>query len=448
MAVAPWSYVVEPARRVARRVQSWRRTPPGAVSDDMSLSTLAVIRWVAVIGQLFAVLFVHFSLGIELPLPPLLAVVGAAVAVNLIMLGMRRRRTRLGRADTIMVFAFDIVQLGLLLGLTGGLDNPFAVLMMLPVAFAATTLPRLPTTLLTALAVVILTVLTVVHRPLPWIDGTLTLPVLYSVAFWLALSMAVVLLAWHVAQISLDARRQAHAYEAMQLALSREQALSALGGQAAAVAHALGSPLATIAVVAKELVREMPASDPLCEDARELLIQAQRCRDVLATLGRPDGNDHTPFTAQPLSHHLRDLAESMARPGVEVRVTVEGVETRDEPRVDIGSEIRHSLGNLIDNAIQFAHRRVTLALTYAETGRSLLIEDDGPGFAPEILDWLGEPYVSSRRRSGGLGLGIFIANRLLARSGAALHFENTKNGARVSIFWPSSALHEGIGDVR
>ena len=99
LAVAPWSYVVEPARRVARRVQSWRRTPPGAVSDDMSLSTLAVIRWVAVIGQLFAVLFVHFSLGIELPLPPLLAVVGAAVAVNLIMLGMRRRRTRqIGRA--------------------------------------------------------------------------------------------------------------------------------------------------------------------------------------------------------------------------------------------------------------------------------------------------------------------------------------------------------------
>jgi two-component system sensor histidine kinase RegB len=253
--------------------------------------------------------------------------------------------------------------------------------------------------------------------------------------------MALILIPIFTWSIAEEARRHAAALAATQLALAREQRLSALGGQAAAAAHLLGSPLGTINVIAKELVRELPSDSPLREEAQDLLDQARRCGAILAEFSRrPEAPDDHPFTTAPLSSLLHGIADEFMRPEITVRVEVDAPADTPEPTIVLSAGLRHALANLVDNAIQFAESEVELLVRLDRTGLQLVIADDGPGFSPEILDWLGEPYISSRSGAGGMGLGVFIASTLLARTGAKLHFYNVAEGARVRIVWPTGAL--------
>ena len=410
------------------------------------LHIVSLIRWVAVIGQLFTVLFVHFSLGIALPLGALLPAVALSALVNLALALRLKATTRLPERSAAALFAFDILQLCYLLALTGGVQNPFAALLLVPLALAAVTLDIRSTVSVTALALLCVAALALSAGPLPWREGGLTLPPLYRVGGWAALSLATMLIAVFAWSVAEEARQRAEALTATQLALAREQQLSALGGQAAAVAHLLGTPLATISVIAKELVRELPHGSPMAEEAVDLLTQAQRCRELLAGLGkRADDDAHRSFTRAPFTSMLDHIASEFARPGIAVRIAVaaDGVA---EPEVTLTPELRHSLANLIDNAIQFATSEVLISLLPSRTGLTLIIEDDGPGYSAEVLDWLGEPFLSTRRDEGGLGLGIFIANTLLARTGAKVHFDNTQEGARVTVSWPAQHMLRAFGE--
>jgi two-component system sensor histidine kinase RegB len=412
------------------------------------LHTLAVARWVAVVGQLFTVLLVHFSLDIKLQLAALLPAILLSAVVNLVLgLGFKAA-TRLSDTSASILFAFDALQLSYLLALTGGVQNPFVVLLILPVAVAASMLGRNWTAAITGLTLVCISALALVPGELPWRIETLTLPPLYLAAAWAALSMTTVLTAAYAWSIAEETRRRATALSATQLALAREQELSALGGQAAAAAHLLGSPLATINIVAKELVRELPEGSPLAEDAQVLLAQARRCREILQTLGRrADDDGHARFIRAPLSTLLDAIAQEFARPDTTVKVQVEAVDDSDEPEVVPTPELRHSLANLIDNAIRFAERTVTITVRPSRAGLAVVIDDDGPGFPAEVLDWLGEPYLSTRSEEGGLGLGIFIAITLLARTGAKLHVDNKMKGARVTLSWPPQALERALEEI-
>lgn len=417
------------------------------VPGRVRLHTVSLTRWVAVIGQLFTILFVHFSLGIRLPLLALVPAVALSALVNLVLGVGLKATTRLPERSAAALFAFDILQLCYLVLLTGGVQNPFASLVLVPMALAAATLNLRSTTLITVLALACITVLALAAGPLPWRDGGLSLPALYRVGGWAALAMSTVLVAVFAWSVAEEARQRAEALTATQLALGREQQLSALGGQAAAAAHLLGTPLGTISIIAKELVRELPDGSPLAEDAAELLAQAKRCRELLAGLGRrAAGDDHQRFTRAPFTSLLEHIAADFARPGVEVRVGLAPADGATEPLVTLTAELRHSLANLIDNAIQFASRTVEIELRPGHQELVLVIGDDGPGFPPEVLDWLGEPFLSTRREEGGLGLGIFIANTLLARTGARTHFDNTQKGARVTLSWPSHCLDRAFGD--
>ena len=411
--------------------------------------TLAVMRWVAFGGQLFTVLFVHFSLGIELPLAWLLPALLLTFVVNVTVQVRRAPTARLGERPMFALMLFDVLQLAYLLALTGGLQNPFMLLLVLPVGLGAATLNRLYTAALTAAALVVLAVMATMPSQLPWFDGSLRLPPLYLFASWLAMSLTLLLVAGYVWRLADDARRHALALSATQLALAREQQLSALGGQAAAAAHLLGTPLATINIIAKELVRELPATSPLKEDADELLAQAQRCRETLASLGsgRRDAA-HSTFTKAPFSILLGTIAEPYRGPLVDIDVALDVADGLNEPRVSLAPELRHAIANLVDNAVRFAERRVEIAVAVDHCGVTVDIADDGPGFKPEVLDWLGEPYLSTRRKEGGLGLGVFIAKTLLARTGAKVHFANRdklshrRKGALVRIVWPAGALEQ------
>lgn len=413
------------------------------------LHTVSLTRWVTVIGQLFTILFVYFSLGITLPLGALLPAVGLSALVNLALgLGLKAT-TRLPERSAAALFAFDIVQLSYLLVLTGGVQNPFAALLLVPIALAAVTLDIRSTVAITALALLAMAVLAVAAGPLPWRDGFLSLPTLYRVAGWAALSLGIMLIAVFAWSVAEETRQRTEALTATQLALAREQQLSALGGQAAAAAHLLGTPLTTINIIAKELVRELPDGSPLAEDAAELLTQAKRCRELLAGLGkRADDDDHRNFTRAPFTSLLEHIAAECARPGIDLTVCVERVDDTAEPLVALTPELRHSLANLIDNALQFADTGVEITLRPSRAELVLTIQDDGPGFPAEVLDWLGEPFLSTRREQGGLGLGIFIANTLLARTGAKVHFDNTQQGARVTLSWPTNRLERAFGELQ
>ena len=428
----------------------------------LRLRTLILIRWIAIVGQAFTIAVVHFSLGFQLPLWPLFAAVGVSALINLALSFSFGATTRLTERGAALLLGYDILQLAFLLALTGGLQNPFSILLIVPVTLSATTLSLRTTIVLSLVVIGVATWLALFPSDLPWYEGTFRLPALYVAGLWLALVLGTALIAgyaWRVAaalllglgfisiytwRVAAEARRMSDALASTQIALAREQQLSALGGLAAAAAHDLGSPLATIAVTARELANAVPKDSPLAEDVAELVAQSRRCREILRSLGqRPDSEALRPFTRVPLSALLTTIAESYGRPDSELDVSVECISRElAEPQLIPTPELKHAFANLIDNATKFARRRVRIVVRLEAEVVEVGIEDDGPGFSPEVIELLGEPYISTHERSNGLGLGVFIAETLLARTGAKLQFGNLPDGARVAVRWPRAALEQ------
>ena len=421
---------------------------PTTIDGRVTLRTLILIRWIAVTGQLTTTLAVHYGLHLELPIGPVLAAIGASVLLNLAALAQRKARPRLADRDASLYLGYDILQLSLLLYLTGGLQNPFAVLILAPLTVAATILSRNSVTGLAALALVCLTALALWRFPLPWPGGDLVLPPLFSIGVWLALCLSAIFITAYVWSVAREARNINDALAASQMALAREQKLSALGALAAAAAHELGTPLGTISLVAKELAREIPPDDPLAEDIALLQSQAVRCRDILAELSRkPEAEGGEPYDRLTLHALLEAAATPHTLPHVSLRIEERpaagggsgsgGDDAPAPPMIRRSPEIIHGLGNIVQNAMQFARRDVLLRAEWDASHLTVTVIDDGPGFSPGLLSRIGEPYISSRPE--GMGLGIFIAQTLLERTGAEVGFANHRSGgAQVVVRWNSS----------
>ncbi|MGE0714185.1 MAG: ActS/PrrB/RegB family redox-sensitive histidine kinase [Alphaproteobacteria bacterium] len=424
----------------------------GETRGWVNLRTLVAIRWLAVIGQAAALMIVHFSLGYQLPFGTALLIVAASAAVNLIATlqrpaHFRPTHSRLADRDVAAYLAFDVFQLAGLLYLTGGLANPFAVLILAPVTVSATILSRPPTIGLCLFTVATIVGLGFFHWPLPWAGGGFELPATYTLGVGAALVLATLFIAAYTWQVADEARRVTDALAATQLALSREQQLSAVGALAAAAAHELGSPLGTIAVVARELARELPPDGPWREDVALLESQVVRCRTILAELAQqPERN--APFAGIPLSV-LVDLAAAPHRlPDVAFSIERVGPADPPEPVAAERPELRHAIGNLLQNAFQFAETAVVARIDWDADRARVAIRDDGPGFPPEVLARIGEPYLSGRDTAGeSMGLGFFIAETLLARTGAEVAVENVSaGGAEVVIRWDRRQL-EGLAPL-
>jgi two-component system sensor histidine kinase RegB len=416
--------------------------PIRAEHGRISLRTLVIMRWITVAGQALTLLFVHLALGFTLPLQIALGVVAASAAVNVVVMIQRPATIRLGDRDATMYLAFDIVQLGALLCLTGGLLNPFAFLLLAPVTVGASTLSRNRTILLSLIALGITTLLGVWHLPLPWDQDVLDFPALYVLAVWLSLSVATLFIAAYTWHVSEEGRRMNDALAATQLALAREQRVSAVVALAAAAAHELGSPLGTIAVVAKELARDLPADSPFAEDAQLLLSETARCRTILADLAQPKNAETTsPFDTVPVGALAGAAAASHKQPHIEI-VSLTNGDAAQQPSATITPELLHGLGNLLQNALQFARSQVTVTTGWDKRRVTIEILDDGPGISPQVLSRLGEPYLSSRSIEGDhMGLGIFIAETLLERTGGVIAFANRpQGGARVTVTWPRAVI--------
>ena len=409
----------------------------------VTLRTLILIRWIAVIGQLATVVMVQFVLAFPLALGPVMAAIGASVLLNMVAMAQRGGRLRLADRDAALYLGYDMLQLTLLLYLTGGLANPFAILLLAPMTVAAAILSRYSVVLLTGLNLICLTVLAMWHFPLPWPEPMPSVAPLYAFGIWLSLSVSASFISAYVFRVAEEARRFADALSATQVALAREQRLSSLGALAAAAAHELGSPLGTIAVVAKELYRELPPDSPYTEDVSLLQSQVMRCREIPADLARkPEADGGDPFERLPLTA-LIDAAAAPHRLG-HIMFVVERSpgEDTEEPVFRRSPEVIHGLGNFIQNAHQFARRRVTVAAAWDERAVTVTVMDDGPGYPHHLLGRIGEPYLSARNeRSGHMGLGIFIAQTLLEKTGAIVAYSNNRSGgARVVVRWERGAL--------
>jgi two-component system sensor histidine kinase RegB len=413
---------------------------------NVRLDTLVRLRWLAIIGQTTAVLGVYYGLDFELPIYACLAVIALAAWLN-VALRLRFHSTqRLDPDRAAWLLAFDIAELAVLLFLTGGLQNPFAFLFLGPVLLSATALPPRFTLMLGGFAIACATVLVFVHYPLPWdSEDPLRLPPIYMIGVWLSILLAIGFIGVYAWQITEESRQLADALAATELVLAREQHLSQLDGLAAAAAHELGTPLSTIAVIAKELENAIEKNAPHGEDVRLLREQATRCRDILGKLTELSSSGGEPFERMPLSALIEEVVAPHRNFGVTIDVALPP-EPRDEPVTARNPAILYGLGNLLENAVDFARERVVVSAHWSDDAVEVSITDDGPGFAPEIMARIGEPYVTSRQHSVsmadeetvGLGLGFFIAKTLLERSGAVLGFENRAlpaRGAVVTLRW-------------
>ncbi|MDP4824221.1 MAG: ActS/PrrB/RegB family redox-sensitive histidine kinase [Aestuariivirgaceae bacterium] len=422
-------------------------------APGLRLQTLIRLRWVAVIGQMGAVLAVRFGLGFELPLAFCLVAIALSAWLNIFLSWRWSPTYRLSDRAAAFLLGYDILQLASLLGLTGGLQNPFAFLFLVPVTISATSLPRQATLALAALSLGLASLLAVFHLPLPWSPpGTLVVPALYVAGLWAALLSGTVFSALYAGRIALEARQMQDALVATEMVLAREQQLSALDGLAAAAAHELGTPLATIALVAKELKRELPNARDFSEDLDLLTSQAMRCREILSRLSNREAQSDTMFQRLKLTVMIEEIVAPLRGAGIIIAVNQPDGPQAPEPVFARNPAVAYGLANLLENAVDFAHARVEVEARWSATSVSLAISDDGPGFSEEVYARLGDPFVTTRKGyevpepgdgHQGMGLGFFIAKTLLERSGAQVSLANRRapsHGAVVKVAWPRDVI--------
>lgn len=428
-------------------------------SKPLRLRTLILLRWPAVVGQTIAVVSIHVGLGFPLPLLPCVGLIAISAWLNIYLHLRYPAQTHATPRFAATLLGYDIVQLAGLLFLTGGLENPFSMLLLVPVVVSASALPVAHTLMLSALMIGCANLLAFQHFPLPWFpDVNINIPLLYLIGIWSALVATLTFMAIYTYWIAEDSRKMSRALAATEMVIAREQNLFALDGLAAAAAHELGTPLGTISVVAKELERTIDDDHFLSEDVALLKSQADRCRDILAKLTSLDGRKDALFAHMSLGHLIEEVVDPHRNFGKEINILLMPSETSGpdnlEPVGRRNPAILYGLGNIIENAVDFARTRVDISAVWDDEIVSVTIADDGSGFQPDILGRLGEPYVTARpsnpRHIGpddesGLGLGFFIAKTLLERSGAVLTLENRPHpdhGAVVKIVWPRASMDD------
>lgn len=422
----------------------------GSALGRTRLRTFIGLRWIAVAGQTLAVLVVKFGLGFDLPLALCLAVIAASAWLNVFLAFAFPTQRLASEREATAQLAFDTVQLAILLDVTGGLSNPFLLLMVAPVTVAAASLRARYAMVIALLSLSLAAAMPFVSLDLSWSVGEdIALPPLFQWGQFTALVVGIVFFALSALRVNQDEARLVRALDAAQIVMAREQRLSALGAMAAMTAHELGTPLATIHLVAKEMLADLPKDSAYREDAALLAEQAERCRAILRKLAQERDAGDIVHAQMPLSTLVEEAAAPHKGLGVAVDVRTLRMDGGDEtlPIVARSPEILHALGAFIENAVSFANTEVRIEAAWSDTEYVVTIRDDGPGFSADILPKLGEPYVSERgaEQAGGgdMGLGFFIAKTLVERTGGRIATRNRSapaHGAVIQATWARNAL--------
>jgi two-component system, sensor histidine kinase RegB len=452
-ASAPTSIAVRPPPDSMRETLRSVRSAFGRTR----LRTLVSLRWMAIAGQALAVLFVNYVLGFELPLAACLAAIGASAWLNVALMAVFPSQHLSSTAETAAQLAFDIVQLSVLIGLTGGLQNPFLLMILAPVTVGASRLLPAYAGLLSLLALTCCAGMALWGLDLPWRPGEdLQLPLIYQAGQLAAVAIGLVFFTVSSWRTGRDEAKLVSALDAVQAVLAREQQLSALGALAAATAHELGTPLATIHLTAKELQRSIKPGQPAREDVELIVEQADRCRAILKQISQRRHMTDAAMSRTPLPSLIEEASEPHKASGIHIQCSCSPLAGSDEseeraPIVVRKPEIIHALGAFVENAASFATKEVSVNARWSKDEVRIYVTDDGPGFAPSVLAKLGEPYFSERsieQRGGGMGLGFFIAVTLLERTGARVTPYNRQlpaRGAVIRIVWPRKVIEAPPG---
>ena len=406
---------------------------------NLDRKTLVTLRWIALIGQFAAINIVFFILGLDFPIHATYIIILIGILTN-IYLQYRIKATQLKDLYSSLFLIFDLFQLGLLLYLTGGIHNPFTFLLIIPAIVSSTFLSMGTTIILGLLTLAVLILITFFHLPLPGTEEPLKFPEYYLIGIIISISIGLIFLSYFGIRFSGETKKRSEALNELQQTLSKEYELESLGGQAAAAAHSLGTPLATITVVAKELRKEIGESSRHTKDLDLLISQTKRCSEILKQISKKEITEDKFFSFTEFEILLSEIIESFKETSNK-NIELSSSEDNNSCKIKRSPEIIYGLRNFIGNAIKFAKQNINISLKSNKHLVNILIEDDGPGFPDDIIKILGEPYIKSKSQEisskSGTGLGTFLGKTLLERKGANLDFGKSEKlqGAKVNISW-------------
>ncbi len=412
---------------------------------NLDKSTLTILRYIAIIGQFIAVNIVFFYLKLEFPIKASLIVIFLGLLTNF-FLQFKVKGSQLKDTYASLFLLYDLFQLAVLLYLTGGIFNPFSILLIIPTIVSSTFLSMGTTIILGFITSLLLFTLTHYYMPLP---GLLTenfdVPSFYKFGILISILIGLIFLSYFGIRFSGETKKRSEALNKLQEVIAKEYELESLGGQAAAAAHSLGTPLATIAVVAKELKKEIGDNKDISRDLDLLISQTKRCSEILKQISKKQIEEDLFLSSIKLEDLLEEIINSFQETSSK---EIELVSKNDINKINIERtpEIIYGLRNFIGNAVKFSKSHVKIDLKSDEKNIEIKINDDGPGIPEDIIKKIGEPYIKSKsielNANSGLGLGTFLGKTLLERQGANLSFRRNSDlgGALVIINWDPKKL--------
>jgi len=415
--------------------------------DNIQLDkkTLVILRWITIFGQFTTISIVYFILKFELPFFSCSLVISFGILTN-IYLAFKFKKNQLNNtASTIFLF-YDLIQLSILLYLTGGITNPFSFLLIIPAIVSSAFLNLKSSINLSIITIVMLITLTIYHLPLPH-SGEIHfhVPNYYLYAVLIAIIIGLIFLTYFGVRFGMESRKRTEALNKIELILAKEHELESIGLQAAAAAHSLGTPLSTITVIVKELDKEIGKNSKYSKDISLLISQTKRCSEIVKNLSQDQLDEDTFLTDIKISDLLNEIVRSFTEIS-DKKILLSDKKNQANPLIEKTLEITYGLRNFIGNAVKYSNTFVQIDVESNEKFTEVIICDDGPGFSEDIKNLLGEPYIRSKNKvinsKSGLGLGTFIGKTLLERMKAKVEFGECKNtkGAMVAISWETKDL--------
>ncbi len=407
---------------------------------NLDKRTLTILRYIAIIGQFIAVNIVFFYLKLEFPIQSCLIVIFLGLLTNL-FLQFKVKGNQLKDTYASLFLLYDLFQLAILLYLTGGIFNPFSILLIIPTIVSSTFLSMGTTIILGFITSLILFILTHYYMPLPGLlSENFNAPTFYKFGIFISILIGLIFLSYFGIRFAGETKKRSEALNKLQEVIAKEYELESLGGQAAAAAHSLGTPLATIAVVAKELKKEIGDNKEISKDLDLLISQTKRCSEILKKISKKQIEEDNFLSTIKFEDLLQEIIDSFKETSSK---QIELVVDNDQNKIDIRRtpEMIYGLRNFIGNAVKFSKRKVLITLASNKKSIEIKINDDGPGIPDDIIEKIGEPYIKSRseelKSNSGLGLGSFLGKTLLERQGAKLTFRRNGElgGALIFLAW-------------
>ena len=413
----------------------------GSSQENIKLETLTNIRWIAITGQLFTVCLVYFYYKFEFSFYWSVGAIFLSILLNIILEFYKFYIQRLNNFWASLSILYDLIQLSFLLYLTGGLTNPFSILILVPTTIAVTFLSKRSSVVIASVSIFMLSILAIKHYPLP--GPAIFLPKHYLLGLWASLTIGIIFLGNYAYSITIEDRKRSKAFDNLEKALSRERELKSLGGLAAAAAHELATPLGTITLVIEDLKKQLGKNPKFKNDVELLNSQIKRCKVILKDLSTDPNKQDSFIENVTFKNLIQEIIFSFEIPKNK-NIKIIDRELENNFMVTRKIELIYAMRNIIDNAIKFAEKKIEIEFLNKDKKIELNVSDDGTGFSQDIIQKLGEPYIKSSlvaKNKRGLGLGIFISKTLLERTGAKVLFKKSNlGGALVNIIWKESSL--------